>query len=210
MSPFDEYALNSLLRGKQDLNILEIGPWLGAGSTQIFSRHAKCLVCVDHWRGNLNAAHQRITKELDPYSIFFSNIQPFRERVVSIRSDSTMIGDLLVDSHFDFVFIDGDHRYHQTIIDINNCLPKARPGGIIAGQDCEARLSDLGRSFSPEDLSKDHIDSPIDKFVHCHPGVVTAVHEKFGDDVNLFADDDNRITLPDGTMGFSTVWYKVL
>jgi len=210
MSPFDEHALNLLLHGKRDMNILEIGSWLGAGSTQIFSRYAKRLVCVDHWKGNTNPTHQNIVKEADPLAIFIKNTQSFREKVVPILSDSSAIGDLLAERHFDFVFIDGDHRYHQTIIDINNCVKKVRPGGTIAGHDCEARLEELNGPFSEDDLNKDHIDSPIKKFVHCHPGVITAVKEKFGNDVSLFADDLNRITLPDGRSGHSTIWYKTL
>lgn len=208
MSPFDEYALNKLLDGKNGLSILEIGSWLGAGSTQILAKHAKRLVCVDHWKGNDNSAHQKIAKQVDPQTIFLENTRQFSDNIVAIRSSSSAIGELLADNKFDFIFIDGDHRYHQTIEDIDNCLSKVKPGGIIAGHDCEGRLEDMEHPFSPSDLEKDHMDSPIKKFLQCHPGVISAVHERFGSDVNLFADDINKISLQDGNTGHSTIWYK--
>lgn len=208
MSPFDEYALHRLLEGKSDLSILEIGSWLGAGSTRILSKYAARLVCVDHWEGNENADHKQIVSEIDPYCIFYQNVEGFREKIITVRSDSSAIGDLLRDQSFDFIFIDGDHRYRQTMSDIINCLPKVKRGGIIAGHDCEARLPALARRFSPDELDKDHISSPIEKFSHFHPGVISSVYEIFGDDVHLFADDANRIYLPDGLNGFSTIWWK--
>lgn len=206
MSPFDEEALQQLLVGKEHLRILEIGSWMGAGSTQILARHADQLVCVDHWQGNENPGHRHICEILDPYAIFLSNTAMFRERIITIRADSIVGLSILADTQFDFIFIDGDHRYRHTRQDIRNSLPKLRQGGMLAGHDCEGRLSQLP-GFSAEELEKDHIDSPIPSFRHCHPGVIVAVAEAFADDVMLFADTPNRITLPDGSCGYSTIWH---
>lgn len=208
MSLFDEYALRTLLAEKQGLSILEIGSWLGAGSTKIFSEFASKLVCVDHWQGNENQAHKKIISEFDPYSVFQKNIAAFKDIVVSIKAPSSAIKNLLHDKYFDFIFIDGDHRYQQTLEDISNCISLVKPGGIIAGHDCEARLSELPRSFTNEELVCDHMPSLITKFKECHPGVITAVDKVFGRDVELFADDKRVITLQDSRIGYSTIWFK--
>lgn len=210
MSPFDAAALRQLLNGRENLRILEIGSWMGAGSTQIFAEYAELLVCVDHWKGNENVEHKKLLKECDPFFIFQENTKTFTEKIVAIKSNSMFIGELISNNSFDFVFIDGDHRYSQTILDIRNCLPKLKDGGIICGHDCEFRLGTIARIFTSEEMSCDHIDSPSPRFRHCHPGVVHAVDEVFGQDVNLFADTVNELQLEDGRTGYSTIWWKNL
>lgn len=209
MSPFDSFALRQLLGGKKSLRILEIGSWLGAGSTQILAEYAEILVCVDHWKGNENAEHKKILGICDPFFIFKENTKTFSNKVVAINGDSTNVMELILNEAFDFIFIDGDHRYQQTILDIKNCVPKLKKGGVLSGHDCELRLKKLGRVFSSEELCLDHIDSPLPQFRHCHPGVVKAVDEMFGSDVNLFADVDNMLQLEDGRTGYSTIWWRV-
>lgn len=208
MSPFDEYALRKLLNGKKNLAILEIGSWLGAGSTRIFADYASEIVCIDHWEGNENPEHQAIKQESDPYQIFRANTKDISDRIIAIRADSSRSLQLLRDNYFDFIFIDGDHRYAQTSADIKALRNKINPNsGILAGHDCEGRLRDLQPYFSDSDYSKDHIDSPIGKFKHVHPGVILAVDEEFGGSVKLFADDNHKITLNNGRKGHSTIWY---
>lgn len=205
MTLYDEFALESLLRGRSGLRVLEIGSWMGAGSTQILARHADQVVCIDHWQGNDIQEHRDIIECIDPYAIFLRNTRSLGNRVVSIRTDSAKGVPLLQDGQFDFIFIDGDHRYRQTLQDIRACLPKLADGGMIAGHDCEARLQQLPPGVNPD---QDHIDSPLKAFRHCHPGVITAVNEVFGNHVSLFADPENLITLDDGQTGFSTIWYR--
>jgi predicted O-methyltransferase YrrM len=210
MSPFDSLALRQLLEGKKNLRILEIGSWLGAGSTQIFADYAELLVCVDHWRGNENPEHRKILDLCDPFYVFKENTKAFSNRVVAMHGDSTHAMELISDGEFDLVFIDGDHRYQQTRLDVKNCLPKLKKGGVLSGHDCEFRLKSLGRSFSLQELNFDHIDSPLPQFLHCHPGVVQAVDEIFGPDVNLFSDTENILRLEDGRSGYSTIWWRTL
>lgn len=209
MSPFDEYALHKLLKSfnSNKLRILEIGSWLGAGSTQIFSNYARNIVCVDHWLGNENKEHKDIVSQIDPYLIFQENIKGFKDRVVAMRCDSSAIGELLADDIFDFIFIDGDHRYSQTLSDIKNCLPKLKTNGIISGHDCEGRLTQENEELILSKLEEDHIDSCFSKFTHMHPGVIKAVNETLVD-AELFADDKNKLVLKDGREGYSTIWYK--
>lgn len=39
----------------------------------------------------------------------------------------------------DFLFIDGDHRFEQVMLDLEGWCPKVRPGGLIAGHDIDGR-----------------------------------------------------------------------
>lgn len=208
MSPFDESALESLLLGNDHLRVLEIGSWLGAGSTKILARHASELICIDHWRGNENQEHKDILNNCDPHLIFKENTSQFGEKIQSIKIDSENISKLNFKDPFDFIFIDGDHRYTKTIKDIHNCLPLLKKGGIISGHDCEARYSQLIKGFTEAELEADHTNSPDFKFKHYHPGVIVAVGEIFGDNVELFSDSHNVINLSDGSVGYSTIWYK--
>jgi predicted O-methyltransferase YrrM len=209
MSPFDELALHKLLSmfGSRELTILEIGSWLGAGSTQVFSQYARKIVCIDHWQGNENQEHKDIVAQLDPFQIFQENTRRFKEKVIPIRCDSSEIGELVANEVFDFIFIDGDHRYQQTLTDIRNSLPKLKRKGIISGHDCEGRLTEENKEVIHSNLENDHIQSCFKNFVHMHPGVIKAVSETI-ENVVLFGEDENQLTLETGAVGYSSIWYK--
>lgn len=89
-------------------------------------------------------------------AISISSHYPGKSFIIRKKSDDAVndVPDII-----DFLHIDGDHEYEQVIRDINNYMPKIRPGGIISGHDYILR-----------------------------PGVVKAVDElfmgrvKFGDD----------------------------
>ena len=208
LSSFDEFALKSLLLGMKNLVILEIGSWFGVGSTPILASHAKTVICVDHWQGNKSAEHENIVSREDPLRAFIENTKQFKDIVIPIKTNSSNINNILRERMFDFIFIDGDHRYDGVKADIKNCLPLLKKGGIIAGHDCEARMSYFKHPFSKEDLNKDHIHFPTDKFRNIHPGVILAVDEVFHGEFDFFGDDDGQIFLSDGVSGYSRIWHK--
>ena len=183
----------------------------GGRSTQIFAEYANSIVCVDHWEGNHNDIHKNIVAQTDPSTIFLENVRPFMDKVTAIRSSSDTIGDLLRDEQFDFVFIDGDHRYSQTKKDILNCLPKVKAEGMITGHDCEGRINIENEETILASLDQDHVDSLFLNFKHTHPGVVWAVHELLTN-VFLFATDGGQIQLQDDSgniiFGHSSIWSK--
>lgn len=214
ISPFDERALRLLLERfpsrRSGISVLEIGSWLGAGSTQVFPDYTDRIVCVDHWQGNDTDEHREIIDQVDPFAIFQRNTAAFTEKVTTIRCDSNDLGERVDDGTFDFIFIDGDHRYAQTKSDIEACLPKLRPDGIICGHSCEGRLNPVNEPYLRGFLDVDHIDSVFPKFRHCHPGVIVAVHELL-DAFELFADDAfyMEFETDDGLQrGYSSIWFK--
>ncbi len=214
ISPFDAEALRRLMgkfsSRRKGFSVLEIGSWLGAGSTQIFAEYADRIVCVDHWEGSDTEEHRQIISQVDPYSIFQSNIASFEDKVTAVLCDSSRLDEQFEDGTFDFIFIDGDHRYAQTKSDIEVCLPILRQDGIICGHSCEGHLNPVNEPYLKGLLEVNHIDSIFRNFRHCHPGVIVAVHETL-DDFVLFADDEKymEIRTDDGIIyGNSSIWFK--
>lgn len=208
MSPFDMRALEMLLESfdRTDLICLEIGSWFGAGSTQVIGRFSKELVCVDHWEGNDNDEHKRIVRQINVFEKFKENVDHLGERIVPIKGDSRKVCSRLDVGRFDFVFIDGDHRYRTTVSDILSTRPLVKSGGILAGHDCEGMMT-AENSARIIDLSdQDHAGALFSNFSQCHPGVVRAVSEMI-EEPKLFA--EAKIDL--GTVkGYSTIWWTRL
>jgi hypothetical protein len=205
-SPFDVAALGQLLTINRPSLALELGCWLGNGSTQVFLGNTSHTICVDHFRGNSNVArHQAITSDYDVFGTFLRNTAEYRNKLSVLQMDSDSASAIIADGSLDFIFIDGDHSYHQTQLDMRNFLPKVRRGGIFAGHDCEGRVT----QFSAETLAGserlDTLSLPGYKFSVIHPGCIRAVSEKFGDKAQLFADQ----LIDDGTgrLGYSSIWY---
>lgn len=81
-------------------------------------------------------------------------------RAILHKMHTVDAAELYADEHFDFVFIDADHRYEGVRDDIAAWWPKVRSGGILMGHD-----------FQPT-----------------FPGVMQAVRERFGEP-QTFADN---------------------
>ena len=52
-----------------------------------------------------------------------------------LRTDSVAASKMFPDEYFDFVYIDGDHRYEYVVLDIKSWLPKVKKRGILGGHD---------------------------------------------------------------------------
>lgn len=52
-----------------------------------------------------------------------------------IKGDHSQLVHNYEDGWFDYVYIDSDHRYEQTVRDIAQWWPKVKKGGILAGHD---------------------------------------------------------------------------
>ena len=73
-------------------------------------------------------------------------------------------------SKFDFIFIDGDHRYSQVVKDVRNSYNVLKPGGILAGHDFEKFKEDIKFDIEP------YIEQ--DTYENMHLGVIKAVSEE--------------------------------
>jgi predicted O-methyltransferase YrrM len=168
------------------LRIAELGSAAGCGSTRIFGALVKScggkLFCIDPWPGRM-------------YRIFLANLKIFdlEDAVMPIRGMSVETAAQFEDGSLDGVFLDGSHIYEDVLADIDAYLPKIRKGGILFGHD----LYDLPSRFDRQELlgiaglnnamaayRNEYAD--VER-VDVHPGVILAVQDRFGDEIEHFA-----------------------
>jgi Methyltransferase domain len=116
--------------------VLEIGSYLGF-STIAMAKVAKRVWAVDWHRGDLLAGLG------DTLPSYWANLARagVRSNVVTLVGDVAEILPRLQGS-FEFIFIDGDHRYEAVRRDIQLCLGFRPDGGPLA-------LHDYGREEQP-------------------------------------------------------------
>lgn len=210
----DKEALRSLVRKvlKPGCQIVEIGSWLGAGSTRVIIEELQAcgsgkLYCVDTWEGSKNVAHhQDIAARHDPFEVFLHNVKLAggEDYVHPLKMRSGDAAAIMEDGSMDLIFIDGDHSYASASEDIALWKPKLREGGILCGHDCECRINDSLRDVIYASLDKDSIPGDRTSFTVIHPGVVAAVDEAFNGSANLWS--ETPFLRADGSVGRATLW----
>jgi predicted O-methyltransferase YrrM len=209
---FDQVCLRNILAELKTKSptIVEVGSWLGTGSTRILIEHVKHhggrLHCVDTWEGSPGVArHTEVLATYDVYESFWENVRQAggADYVEAYRMPSTDAASSFADHSIDMVFIDADHAYERVLADILAWQPKLRPGGILCGHDCEARVADQDRDALWQARSKDHMTGQA-PFPVWHAGVILAVDEVFAGQARLWAEEG--VTLPDGRRGAASLW----
>lgn len=210
----DKEALRLLVRQilRPKCRILEIGSWLGTGSTRVIIEELMSIedgkmYCVDTWKGSKNVSqHQDIVAKYDVFGTFLHNVENAGGdgRVHPLVMNSNCAAAIVADGYFDLIFIDGDHSYSSTKEDIQLWESKVRVGGILCGHDCECRPTGQLRDSIYSSRDADHISGEGTPFSVIHPGVVTAVDELFNGSANLWA--ETPILRADGTHGRATLW----
>lgn len=211
-TPFDVVALRELVsRLDSGFKVLEIGSWLGQGSTRVLIEQARKkggeVYCVDTWKGNANVQqHQDIVRDYDVLGTFLQNVVHCggQDIVKTLVMSSNDAAQFMRDATFDLIFIDADHSYHAVLQDVRAWLPKVKPGGILCGHDCEGRVSEFGKERLASGLNKDTIPGN-ERFREIHAGVVMACYKVFGDRHELWA--EKVIKTDDGSIGRSTIWF---
>jgi hypothetical protein len=195
----DSFILNKICSGIPEgkiIRILEIGSWLGNGSTRVLADFLESrllngckeveLHCIDtfcgteNWHGSLIAA-----SELKVYENFKKNTSCYDFIHVHIGQSKVKALEL-PDRYFDLIFIDGNHAYSSIKEDIKISLSKVKTSGIISGHDCEGIFSRLDIDlFADKEI--DSLDMPQHfAFKNFHPGVIQAVNEFFPDSAYIF------------------------
>ncbi|MEM0945955.1 MAG: glycosyltransferase family 2 protein [Pseudomonadota bacterium] len=121
----------------------EIGVWQGSFTLEILEvTKPKELVLMDPWglitkRDSAEWTHTRNEDQEFMERMYEDVVEEFRDSdVVKIRKGFSQ--DLMAeypDAYFDWVYIDGNHRYDFVRADIELCALKVRKGGIISGDD---------------------------------------------------------------------------
>lgn len=212
-SDFDRVVLNEISKiiNKKDITILEVGSWMGNGSTKTFVDIIKSiggvLYCVDTWKGNPNVSkHNNISRKYDVFNSFLYNVNnnDGGDIVKPMVMTSQDASEIIKDESIDIVFIDADHSYEEVKKDISMWIKKVVPSGIICGHDCEVRASKLEMELLERNKYVDTMEGTLE-FPKIHPGTILAVHEYFGDNVTLSS--ESLTILDDGSTGRSSIWY---
>jgi hypothetical protein len=145
----------------------EIGVWKGDFSERILDvvRPAR-LHLIDPWQAVADEGYEGALyggqleegqAEMD--ALYAEVLHRFarerREGVVEVhRLSSAEAAERFHDGEFDFVYIDGNHRYEFVKADLEAYAPKVRPGGFLAGDD-----------YGVEGWWEDGVTRAVDEFV---------------------------------------------
>jgi len=163
---------DAILRRIKDNDIIaEIGVWKGSNARNILEGNKTVKIyCIDRWKKYTEdeAEREQATRmgdaSRDKFKIAknktYKVIEPFYNRARIIELDSITASKSFDDGCLDLVFIDALHSYEGCLADIKAWMPKVKQGGYICGHDYPRR-----------------------------PGVVQAVTEMFGEDIETDSDD---------------------
>jgi hypothetical protein len=201
----------NLIKESKSRKIAEIGIWKGQLSRKIIS---KCsfdeLVLIDPLseevnnfslsdpsetpgkmkKGTYRCGSSEGTKDFDSWaSSLFSEIEK-NPNVRFIREKSEDVVLDFKDQHFDLVFIDAIHLYKNVVADIWNWLPKTKDGGILSGDDYNAK------TFPGVVRAVDECMKGVDLKIHSHgvwKHVVTADSRKVIENNILKMEQENEL-----------------
>jgi predicted O-methyltransferase YrrM len=117
--------------------IIEFGCYKGRSTRALADNTKGKVIAVDPWNGDYPDQHGGIHSiRTDVYDEFIVNLKDKIDdgTVTPIREYSTNFKYQL-GRQYDFIFIDGDHRYEIVKLDIVLGLHLLKPGGILAGHD---------------------------------------------------------------------------
>lgn len=209
---FDCEALRLLLDelAAERPTIVEIGSWLGTGSTRVLIDFVRNrggrLHCVDTWEGTPGIDnHAKIASNYDVFATFWHNVHAAggESIVTAHRSTSIRAATDWPEATVNMVFVDADHRFASVQQDIAAWLAKLPPGGTMAGHDCECRVTAANLARLIQGKDHDHIDAEP-PFLVWHAGVIVAVDAAFSGRARLWA--ERVVALPDGRQGPATIW----
>lgn len=144
-SPDELKTLSSIANG---VTALEIGSWMGCSTIKIAQKITGKLYCVDAWQGTPADDLSWIARHRDVFNAFWRRIGKagLQDVVIPLRGVSQDVLPVLASGTFDFIYIDGDHRYDGVKFDIEQAQRLIRPGGVIAGHDYDDGHPDVARA----------------------------------------------------------------
>lgn len=121
-------------------HIVEIGTWKGKSTSYMAVEIANSnkdikFDAIDNFKGG---PEHRDHPSIINNSLFLEyqkHIEPVKQYINTIVSESNSAVSMYPDHSLDFVFIDGNHSYKSVYEDITLWIKKIKPGGIIGGDD---------------------------------------------------------------------------
>lgn len=152
-----EKLARKYLSGKRGL---EIGSFAGESALIMMECGVVSLHCVDLWAVN---GYYHEAKISPAYESFKRIAGRYPGAVVACQGSSNVVLTMLAqrEAKFDFVYIDGDHKYDSVCQDIALAIAVLKPGGLLCGHD-------YGRVVQKDDVTKavnDMLGVPDKRFV---------------------------------------------
>ena len=110
---------------KKELYGAEIGVGKGENAANILANipTVKKLILVDNY------------KEADYESLVRKKLKKFKGRTQWMIGDSVKVAKKFKNNTFDFIYIDGDHKYKSVMADLLAWYPKMKDKGVFCGHD---------------------------------------------------------------------------
>lgn len=183
---------------KPGMTIAEIGTYDGSTTKayiDIIKQNEGHFYAIDWFKGNENVSGPHAYSDenkTNVYDSFISNINSYLDITTILDGKSIDMIPKLPNHSLDICFIDADHRYSNVYKDIELCISKMKPGGLLCGHDLED--INLANKSNPEWLEQDYVSG-------VHWGVIQAVYDHFGFDI---------ISIPDPNGQKIPIWVKQL
>lgn len=121
--------------------IVEVGTHRGEYARLLMQDWRGILYCVDPWadlpeyQGQARFLEHSNGNRDEDYAFAKYRLEPWKNRVLFVRSTSEEAVPLFADGSLDLAYIDGNHEYEYVVKDLNLWWPKVKTGGILAGHD---------------------------------------------------------------------------
>lgn len=150
--------------GKPLIDFLQVGAYTGDASEwmldNILTDQTSWLTDVDTWFGSEEEAHKDF--DWNELEHFYDSRMAAYKNVCKIKSNSEDFLKNAQHSHYDFIYIDGDHTARGVYSDANLSWNSLKPYGIMAFDDYQWKHESNKESLSPK--------PGIDKFLSEHLG----------------------------------------
>ena len=117
------------------INVLEIGSYEGRSAIFFMKYFNKInLICVDTWLGTDEQGDIKIDfKKIE--NNFDYNIKRYKNNITKYKGTSDNFFKLNINKNFDFVYIDGYHKYETILNDAQSAFELLNKGGFILFDD---------------------------------------------------------------------------
>jgi hypothetical protein len=150
--------------GKPLLDFLQIGAYTGDASEwlldNILTDRSSWLTDVDTWSGSDEGVHKKF--DWNEIESFYNSRMASYGNVCKVRGYSEEFLSTAEKSHYDFIYIDGDHTANGVYTDATLSWDKLKPYGIMAFDDYLWQHDSKQNQLRPK--------PGIDKFLSEHVG----------------------------------------